>query len=253
MKPLEILHLENFSLKILLPIFLLPFLCYSQKQITNQSLVWYGLFQTVELNEKWYIKTKIQERHFIKPIAQHQFVLRSHLHYLIPNTNWNISGGLCYFLQSSNVPEVKSINMPELRPHIELANSQKLKFFSLNHRYKFEARYFHETNEDRTQLDEGYSFSNYRLRYQLQATIPMLKMNNNMKLKSKISNEIFLNAGKNVTNVFDQNRVYLGFSLDTKHNLTFDLGYLNWFQQKNNKNFVSRDIIRFSITHKFKL
>ena len=33
---------------------------FAQKEITKQSLVWYGLFTTLEFNDKWYFQNEIQ-------------------------------------------------------------------------------------------------------------------------------------------------------------------------------------------------
>ena len=49
---------------------------YGQKNSTNQSLVWYGLYTTFEINKKWYFQNEFQERHYVAPTAQHQLILR---------------------------------------------------------------------------------------------------------------------------------------------------------------------------------
>lgn len=91
---------------------------FAQKEITKQSLVWYNLYTTLEFNEKWYFENEIQERHFINPTAQHQFIVRSHIHRLLGKTGWEASIGGCVFFQNPNdanavvkltVPEVLSL------------------------------------------------------------------------------------------------------------------------------------------------
>ena len=53
------------------------------------------------------------------------------------------------FLQSPNDPESTSkLIVPELRPDIGFNAKKKYNFFSINHRYKLEARFFHQTEND---------------------------------------------------------------------------------------------------------
>lgn len=227
----------------------------AQKSITNQNLIWYGYFQTLQFSPKWYWQTEIQERHFVNPSTQHQFIVRGHLHKILGNSGWETSIGMCLFLQNPNDPKaVNKLTVPELRPHIEFAKKQKFKFLTLDHRYKLEARFFHNTNAAKTDLENGYNFGNYRFRYRLQASILAWQIDETRALKLKVSDEIHLNMGsKIVKNVFDQNRIYAGLSIDILPDLTFDVGYLNWFQQSAIGNFFNRDILRLTVFHKIKL
>lgn len=228
---------------------------FAQKEITKQSLVWYSLFTTLEFNERWYFQNEIQERHFINPTAQHQFILRSHTHRLLGKTGWEASIGGCVFFQKPNDPNAAiKLTVPEVRPHLEFAYKQKLDKISFDHRFRVEARFFHNVNESRTELEDGFEHSNYRFRYKLQATIPLFKMDENRVLKFKVYDELFINAGNKIlTNVFDQNRVYAGLNYDILKNLSFEVGYLNWFQQKTDGDFFDRDILRFTVFHKLNL
>jgi hypothetical protein len=228
---------------------------YAQKSKTDQKLVWYGLFTTIEFNEKWYFQNEFQERHFVNPTVQHQFVVRSHMHRVLGKSGWETSAGMCLFLQSPNDPTASvKLVVPELRPHIEFMYRQKLNKFTLEHRYRAEARFFHNTNQARTELEDGYDFGNYRFRYRLHATIPIFKVGENRALKIKVSDEIHLNAGSLISkNVYEQNRLYGGINYDILPNLSFEAGYLNWFQQRPNGDFYNRDILRFTVFHKISL
>lgn len=228
---------------------------FAQKEVTKQNLVWYGVFTTVNFNERWNFQNEIQERHFINPTAQHQFIVRSHLHRMLGKSGWETSIGACVFLQNPNDPNATvKLTVPEIRPHLEFAYKQKLDKATIDHRFRAEARFFHNTNENRTELEDGFQYSNYRFRYKLQATVPLFKIDENRAVKFKTSDELFINAGnKIVTNVFDQNRIYAGFNLDVLKNLSVEVGYLNWFQQKPDGHFFNRDILRFTVFHKINL
>jgi hypothetical protein len=225
------------------------------KQITNQKLVWYGYYLTLQLNEKYFLTSEIQERHFVAPFAQHQFVLRSHLHRNLGN-GWDVALGMCLFLQSPNEnPSKNDLIIPELRPHFAFAQQQKLKFATLNQRYQVEARFFHHTENN--ELTESYDFGNFRFRYQIGLEIPIWKTQITKRelLSVKFSNEIMVNVGENIVyNFFDQNRIYAALNYKITPNLSLEMGYLNWFQQQKSGNkFYQRDILRFTVFHKIKL
>ena len=228
---------------------------YSQKQTTHQKLVWYGLFSTLEFNDKWNLQTEIQERQFINPTAQHQILLRTHLHRLLGKSGWETSAGFCVFFQNPNNPLASvKLTRPELRPHIEMMNKQKISKLTINHRYRLEARFFHNTNDDVTDLENGFGFGYLRCRYKIQGLLPLCNFSNNRKLRMKVSDEILLNVGNNiVTNVFDQNRIYSGLNLEVSETISMELGLLNWFQQRPNGDFYNRNILRCTVFHKMSL
>ena len=225
---------------------------YGQKNVTNQDVIWYGLFTTFEINEKWYVQNEFQERHFVNPTAQHQFLIRTHVHRLLGKSGWETSLGMCLFLQNSNDPNsTNRLTVPELRPHIEFAYKPKSEKITFDHRYRVEARFYHNTNTIRSELEDGFNFGNFRFRYRLQSTIPLFKVAKKRYFKLKISDEIHLNAGNKISkNVFEQNRFYGGISYNILQDLSFDIGYLNWFQQRPTGDFYNRNILRFTFFHK---
>jgi hypothetical protein len=227
---------------------------FAQKKVTEQDLVWYSLASTFNINENWYFQNELHQRHFVNPTAQHQSLIRAHIHRKLGQSGWEISAGACYFLQSPQDPRAKvRLTVPELRPHIEFAYKQKnLEYLTLDHRYRAEARYYHNTNDVRTELEDGYHFENYRLRYRLQATIPFYKINEQQSLRLRFNDEVMINVGSNiVTNVYDQNRLYGGISYVIMPQLEVEAGYFNWFQQNANGRFVNRNIARFNLTTNF--
>lgn len=239
-------------------LFLAVFLCLqlrAQKDIETQHLLWYGSWFTIKFNEKWYWQTEIQERHYVRPFAQHQFLVRTHLHRNLGKSGWDVSVGFCTFNQSPNNPDTRPrLLVPELRPHVELGYKQALKAVNIDHRFRAEARFFHNTNATRTELEDGFDFGNFRFRYRLQATFPLWKFKERQSLKLRISDEIHINAGKKIIrNVFDQNRLYGGLAVDILPNLTAEAGYLYWFQMQPNGAFFARHIGRFSFFYTFDL
>lgn len=234
---------------VLLSFFLIPKLISAQKKVEHQQLIWYGYYNTLKFNESWSLLSEIQERQFYNPTAQHQLVFRFNLERKLLG-NWNASAGMTLFLQNPNNPESESnLTVPELRPDIGFNNKQKLGFLTISHRYKAEARFFHDVEND--QLTDGFRFSNFRLRYQLGLDLPIWKKEEKEKLSFKVKDEIMFNVGKKVVkNTFDQNRIYLAVNYKLNDSYAVELGYMNWFQQpKSGVDFYKRDILRLSIFH----
>ncbi|SEP98276.1 DUF2490 domain-containing protein [Flavobacterium urocaniciphilum] len=230
-------------------IIILPEFLLSQKNVEKQQLIWYGYYNNWKLNQNWEVNSEIQERQFFNPTAQHQLVFRSNLVRKLKD-NWNESIGMTLFFQNPNVPNSESnLTVPELRPDIGFSNKQKWNFLTINHRYKVEARFFHDVENDR--LVGGYRFSNFRFRYQLGFDFSIWKKENMDRLLLKIKDEIMINVGdKIVKNTFDQNRIYLAINFKLNHSYALEMGYMNWFQQqKSGTDFYNRDILRFSVFH----
>lgn len=61
-----------------------------------------------------------------------------------------------------------------------------------------------------------------------------------------------INAGNNVGfSIFDQNRVYIGVEKNLHKNVSIEMGYLYWFQQRSTGyQFFKSDIFRFTLYHK---
>ena len=226
---------------------------FGQKNVENQQLLWYGYYNKLQINKNWVLNSEVQERHFYQPLVQHQLVFRTNLDRRILD-DINVSLGFVVFLQSPNDPESESTLMvPELRTDFGFNAKKKYKYFNVNQRFKVEARFFHQTENN--ELVGGYQFSNFRMRYQLGLDIPLIKKQDAEKLILKIKDEVMFNFGKNIVkNVFDQNRIYIGLNYPMNKNLAFEAGYLNWFQQRpSGTDFYNRDIIRFSVFHTINL
>ena len=241
-----------FGRKFLIFIFFSTFL-FGQKNVENQQLLWYGYYNKLQINKNWVLNSEVQERHFYQPLVQHQLVFRTNLDRRILD-DINVSLGFVVFLQSPNDPESESTLMvPELRTDFGFNAKKKYKYFNVNQRFKVEARFFHQTENN--ELVGGYQFSNFRMRYQLGLDIPLIKKQDAEKLILKIKDEVMFNFGKNIVkNVFDQNRIYIGLNYPMNKKLASEAGYLSWFQQRpSGTDFYNRDIIRFSVFHTINL
>lgn len=218
------------------------------RTIENQQLIWYGWFIKIPVDSVRTFSTDIQERHFVGPAAQHQLVLRGQL-----NRHWtshfSTALGFCLFFQSPNDPEVSPrLMVPELRPHVEAHLSQKFSRLQIDHRLRTEARFFRHLTPDGTALAEGYSFRNFRFRYQMAFSFPIIKRTNGFTASLRLTDELHLQTPAPGFLWFDQNRFYAGLRFAPTSRLAFDIGYMNWYQFTRNGSLIfDRDILRFTV------
>lgn len=223
----------------------------TEKNVDQQSVVWMRYLNQLGLNEKFSIQTEFDNRIFIDPTVQNQFVFRTQGRYKV-NGQVEFGAGFAYFNVATQDPHVDpGFDIPEYRGQQDVTLKQKLGKITLNHRYQIEERFIH--NYDKLGLEEGTTFY-LRYRYRIQAEVDVWKTKDQY-LKGIVHDEIMINGGnKIVKNTFDQNRVYVALQYGFSPSLSFELGYLNSFQQRTNGvDYFNRDIIRFSIFHKLKL
>ena len=227
--------------------FLCPiFLAYSQNQVEHQSQVWYGYYLSYPITNQWYVQGEVHTRHFIDPLVNHQNAFRAHLHRTI-GENWDFSAGAALFLNTPNDPLAKvRLAIPEYRPHLDIAYRHNWSTIRIDHRFRSEMRFNRETNVSRTELTDAVHFSNYRLRYRIQALFPLFK-----QIQGKVNTEILLNAEQeNPANTLDQHRMFAGLSIPIHANLAADIGYLYAFQQRPSLNYYDRSIVSIMVFHR---
>jgi len=224
---------------------------FAQKQVEHQQLVWYAYINTIKFNPTWSLVSEVQERRFVNPSAQHQFVVRAHIHRDL-GSGWDAGAGMCLFFHSPNDPGSEiDLAVPELRPHLEVNLRQKFSSFTVDHRYRAEARFFHHVNSTFTELEDGYQYGNIRLRYRLQFFYPIIKFNEIRTLRIKAGDELLINLGSAIVhNFFDQNRLFAALNMVFSRAITLEAGYMNWFQQqKSGVDYYNRDILVFTLYH----
>ena len=241
--------------QLLLVPFMLLFITslYGQKKIIQQPMIWYSYVQNIKINERFTIQTDVQERHYVQPIKQHQWLIRTELRTTI-KPNIDFGTGLAFFLSNTDISTTKAVEVPEVRPHIEINQKQPFKRVTIAHRYKLEARFFQKTNING--LENGFKFNCMRFRYQFALDIQLNKpKNNHHALKLKLIEEVMLNFGKAIKyNTFDQNRAYILLQYAPIPALTIEAGYLNVFQQRSTGDkYNNRNTFKIGIIHNINL
>lgn len=226
---------------------------WSQKAVSTQRLVWYTYLQNLQLNKRLTLQTDIQERHFIAPLKQSQFVVRATLKTHV-GSNWDIGPGFCVFATNTYPATDFDLQVPELRPYLEINNKQVAKFVTVYHRYRLESRFLQNTDGDA--LAKGFTFNSMRFRYQLGADFPLYKPKaDKHALKLRLIDELMLNFGGKIKyNLFDQNRLQLALQYAPVPSLAIEAGYMYWFQQRASGDaYFSRHILRLGLVQNLKL
>lgn len=222
-------------------------ICVAQKTVTNQALTWFTFNQNLKINDRFSVQTDIQERFFIAPLKQSQFLIRSTFKTAIKQ-NWDFGVGFCFFLTNTDPTVNFHLQVPEVRPYIEFNNKQVLKRIVVSHRYRLESRFFKNSNNN--ELQHGFSFGSMRFRYQLGVDIILNKPKDEKHaIKLRASNEIMLNFGNKIKyNLFDQNRLSIALQYAPIKSVAFEIGYVNWFQQRaSGSAYFNRNILRIGI------
>ena len=218
------------------------------KKVDYQSIVWTCYYNQLQLSEKWFLHSEIDNRVFTKPIQQNVYLLRVQGRYKI-NSHLETGVGFAHFSVTTQIPEISpDFRIPEYRGQQDLTWRISGNKTVLNQRFQVEERFIHNANS--LGLLTGTTFS-WRFRYRLQGDYTFWKKEN-QAIKAILSDEIMFNAGKsNRKNAFDQNRIYAAIHFQASNHFSYELGYLNSYQRRpSGVDFFDRDIIRLSVFHR---
>ncbi|WPP53436.1 DUF2490 domain-containing protein [Catalinimonas niigatensis] len=241
------------KIPFLLLLLMLPLSGFSQskpKSTTRQELLWFRYYNKLFIGKHWLLHTELDVRRFVFPGRQHQWVLpRIYLDYKF-SSGLDLGMGGTYFLQALPQIDSQAVSMirHEIRPHQEVNYTHSWGSIKASHRVKIEERFFLRTE------DHGRDF-NFRFRYKFQVQVPLSANDSRFPVSLVLFDEIMFNAGKSIKhNVFDQNRIYAGFQNKLSDHWTYEVGYMNWYQQRaSGQEFFDRHIIRFTLTHSLKV
>ncbi len=225
----------------LVSFFLLSFLfsfsiCNAQQKRLkdNNSIGWYNIFTTTQLNSKWSIHAEFQFR-------RDELIKNGQQNLFRTGINFQPDKSILFRLGYANIetfsygdypinPLGKQFTEHRIFEMVSLQN--KFQSADLSHRFMLEQRFNGKYSSADLSKEDEYVFLN-RLRYMFRVQIPI----GNVKSQGKMHylgfyDEVFVGFGKNVgENIFDQNRigVLLGYKLN--ETAKFELGYLNQIVQ----------------------
>ena len=217
----------------------------AQEKVYHQTLYWLYYQNQLYFSPKIYWANNVDNRRFINPDVENQFIFHSRLHY--KTGKWDLAGGVSLSFIYNQIPENKSNHIAtEIRPVVEASHEQPIGKISIQNRLRLDNRFL-ETSTQQSVLDT--SIYVLRFRYRLQVTMPLVKnKDGGTLLHLRLSDEIMFN---NKENFFDQNRIYVTLDYNLSKNFTLEAGYIYIYQQRFARDeFFSRNVIRFGIRHK---
>lgn len=213
-------------------LFFLSSFCYGQITSHTYNNTWFRLFIGDKITEKLKWDLMIQHRrqavtNVFNVIEKQQ--LQSYwlwFHYSLPQ-NFKVSvSPFCYF-ETKHLFNLDERPIKEWRWCVRLENQQKFKHFQMINRYGLEYRY-------RDLYAENNYVGNFRARYMLRFIVPVTNIKER-PLNFVVNDEVLFQFGdavKNSPSIFDQNRVYSGFSYELFKNIKLDLGYCYITQER---------------------
>lgn len=213
--------------------------------VYHQNLYWLRYQNQLVFNERWQWNNEIDNRRFINPDVQHQFIFHSRVHYRY--NRWDFGAGFTTSLAYAFRPEsVVSHPTTELRPVLEASYEIPIRQLLLQQRIRLDNRFFEEDSFDG--LDGKYDFVG-RFRYRIQVRFPLRKNKDDLQtVGMRIADEIMVNTSDNF---FDQQRAYVSVDTRLSNRFTLETGYIHIYQQRRGaEEFFSRNVLRLSLLHR---
>ncbi|RIV45917.1 DUF2490 domain-containing protein [Flagellimonas pelagia] len=143
------------------------------------------------------------------------------------NSTIRLSSGFTY----AELKREGATYLAEFRPYEELlVRANPAKKFGVSHRFRFEQRFHNPVIDGEIQSENTFAV---RFRYALSTRIPITalsKENPDFKLSLGISDEIMINAGKEIVyNVFDKNRFVVSPTVQFNKWMSVALAWNNQF------------------------
>lgn len=219
------------SLVFLLWLLTLPggALLAQNKQKESVQQVWVAYANQTRFSDHWGIWADLHLRtreDFLNQLSQS--IVRLGLTYYLTD-NAKLTAGYAWVNHFPADPH-DNISRPEHRPWQQIQWNSSYKKFRMMQWLRLEERWRRRVlNED--ELGDGHNFS-YRIRYNILTQFPLSRKGlapNTLSLV--INDEVHIGFGREITNYFDQNRLFLGLSYQVNPRDAIQFGYMNVFLQ----------------------
>lgn len=214
--------------------------------IDTENQQWFQYYNQVKVAQRWNWLTDIGYRWKDSFSKKSQHLVRSGIGYQ-PNQTTQILQGFAHLGSYSD----QRLTKIEFRPYQEILIKNKYNKLALKQRIRIEERFFHP-------ITTGSNTFNFRFRYALCTTIPLIKFSSihpDKKIVLHIGDEIFVNAGNQTTNaVFDQNRIMISPTLVLNKKLSLSLTWNSQFLSTSTPAiFDQNDVVWFQVKQQFDL
>lgn len=224
---------------------LFPLDTFPQRRVTQVSQQWIQSYHEAKLNHRWIALLDGGFRWrggFTNPSS---YIVRGGIGYsILPNLR--VATGFAHLGFYSQ----EKVILQEFRPYQEIQYKSQLGKINLNQRIRIEERLFKDKSiqTPRSELD-----FNFRFRYSIMFGIPIFQLSSktlDRKIILNLGNEIFINAGKQAAQVFDQNRFIISPTIQWNKSLSVSLTWNSQFASTPIANtFVYSDVVWFQIRH----
>ncbi|SFP99010.1 DUF2490 domain-containing protein [Hymenobacter arizonensis] len=191
---------------------------------------WLMFFSDAQLTNRWGLHTEAQLRRADGLKSPLQEFARLGLNFNLSDQVM-LTGGYAYALTHPYGDFPVAEKFPEHRLYQQLLLKSTYGPFQVAHRFRLEQRWL------RRPLETDYTYLN-RTRYQVRAAMALVRPSEGIQPRTPylaVSNEVFINYGKNVTrNIFDQNRAYGAFGYQFTKALAIEAGYLHQLLAQGN-------------------
>lgn len=217
---------------------------FGQKSITKSEQLWFQYYNQIKLSNKLIVYSDFGIRFRSGIYNWFQITSRAGIGYPIQNKIQGISGFAVFTTFKDNLASII-----ELRPYQEVNTTHDFGKLKVQNRLRIEFRNFNILSSEPKVIT-----SNFRFRYRLYFTYPLLDLStkkSDSKLLLNIGDELFINVGKNILyNTFDNNRLLLGLGFQFKKKLTCSLTYCYQYGQRSKNLNEKSDIFWIGINHK---
>lgn len=194
---------------------------FSQNQPRpNQYGHWLVYTGDNKINKKFGIHSEIQLRNYLVKNTVAQSLIRTGINwYVDPLVMLTVGYG--FFYTSPTNKYVGGSFVKENRIWQQAITRHKTRAIFMEHRYRFEQRFIKNITKDASTYDT-------RIRYRFQAIIPLYSLSPHLRhFFVSANNEIFINLGRKVSGqIFDRNRLYVGFGYQVSPTMNFQVGYM---------------------------
>jgi len=217
--------------KIILLFFIsLNSIAQTVRKTTDEEQAWLAYFNQTRLSERWGVWGDFHFRSTHNFIGEpSKGIIRIGAMYYI-NNDLKFTNGYAYI---NHFPEDShaNISQPEhriwhqLQIHNKYGKVRSMQWVRLEERFRRQIK-------NNSELADGFRFDE-RIRYNFFLNIPLSKKGIAPKTISLLfNNEVMINLSKNnIYNVFDQNRLFVGFAYNFTNHSSLQLGYMNIYQQ----------------------
>lgn len=196
------------------------------KEVNYQSHFWTSINSTVRLTNRWGFIADAHLRRTNFMADPNFYFLRLGANYWLKD-NITATLGAATMWVAPTTPNWQHFAR-EKRLYLQLQSVSKAGKLGILQRLRTEYRWQEKIAND--SFTGNYKFSN-RIRYLLSVQIPVFA--NPWYPSLVLSDELLMQFGKEIVyNTFDQNRAFIGIKQSISKSLSFDLGYIQVFQQK---------------------